>query len=46
MYASFQDCGCETTGDIDCGCLFEFQRDDGRSFDGDTLSLKFHTNEP
>ena len=43
MYASFQDCGCEEPNDIDCGCLFVFWRDDGQSFDGDTMSLKFHS---
>mmetsp|Transcript_20038 Transcript_20038/g.37717 ORF Transcript_20038/g.37717 Transcript_20038/m.37717 type:complete len:576 (+) Transcript_20038:247-1974(+) len=42
MYACFQDCGCEVSGDIDCGCLFVFWRTDGRSFDGATLGLKFH----
>ena len=33
MYTAFQD----------CGCLLEFSRDDGLSFDGDTLDVKFHT---
>lgn len=33
MYAAFQD----------CGCLLEFSRDDGLSFDGETLDVKFHT---
>lgn len=32
MYAAFQD----------CGCLLEFRRDDGISFDGEKLDLKFH----
>ncbi len=32
MYAAFQD----------CGCLLEFSRDDGLSFDGEKLDLKFH----
>jgi len=32
MYAAFQD----------CGCLLEFSRDDGMSFDGEKLDLKFH----
>lgn len=45
MYVCFQDCGCESPGDIDCGCLFVFWRDDGRSFDGATMSLKFHSSE-
>ena len=44
MYAAFQDCGCDlesSEGGLDptCGCLFEFRREDGRSFDGATLSL-------
>ena len=43
MYACFQDCGCDATGDADCGCLLEFTRDDGLSFDGETMALKFHT---
>ena len=45
LYASFQDCGCKDSDsgvDYDCGCLLEFSRRDGRSFDGSTLSLKFH----
>ena len=44
MYACFQDCGCDSSNEIDvtCGCLLEFSREDGRSFDGSTLSLKFH----
>ena len=43
MYAAFQDCGCDCSGyDLDCGCLMEFSRDDGRSFDGSTLELKYH----
>ena len=33
MYTAFQD----------CGCLLEFSRDDGKSFDGDTLDVKFHS---
>ena len=45
MYACFQDCGCEVSGDVDCGCLFVFWRDDGLSFDGDTMSLKFHSSD-
>lgn len=44
MYGCFQDCGCEVTGAKDCGCLLEFWRDDGRSFDGETMALKFHSN--
>ena len=43
MYACFQDCGCEVTGEYDCGCLFAFRRDDGYSFDGATMGLKFHS---
>jgi hypothetical protein len=44
MYACFQDCGCENSEDVDftCGCLLEFSRRDGESFDGSTFSLKFH----
>ena len=42
MYACFQDCGCEVSGAEDCGCLLQFWRDDGRSFDGATMGLKFH----
>ena len=42
MYACFQDCGCERPTDLDCGCLLEFWRDDGRPFDGSTLALEFH----
>ncbi|KAL9185923.1 hypothetical protein ACHAXT_003700 [Thalassiosira profunda] len=45
MYAAFQDCGCtnsESGLDFNCGCLLEFSRTDGRSFDGSTMSLKFH----
>lgn len=45
MYACFQDCGCEVSGEKDCGCLMAFWRDDGRSFDGATMSLKFHSME-
>ncbi len=45
MYACFQDCGCEVSGEKDCGCLLAFWRDDGRSFDGSTMSLKYHTSE-
>eukprot|EP00578_Thalassiosira_sp_NH16_P001607 CAMPEP_0181130106 /NCGR_PEP_ID=MMETSP1071-20121207/29680_1 /TAXON_ID=35127 /ORGANISM="Thalassiosira sp., Strain NH16" /LENGTH=610 /DNA_ID=CAMNT_0023216141 /DNA_START=108 /DNA_END=1938 /DNA_ORIENTATION=+ len=47
MYAAFQDCGCdhsESGLDYGCGCLLEFSRDDGRSFDGSTLDLKFHSS--
>lgn len=47
MYAAFQDCGCEESDgglDYNCGCLLEFSREDGRSFDGSTLSLKFHSS--
>lgn len=36
MYASFQDCGCEVSYDVDCGCLFQFTRDDGLSFDDES----------
>jgi hypothetical protein len=43
MFACFQDCGCDVPGSVDCGCLLEFTRDDGMSFDGETMSLKFHT---
>ena len=43
MFACFQDCGCDVSGSVDCGCLLEFTRDDGMSFDGETMSLKFHT---
>ncbi len=39
MYASFQDCGCEESDNLDCGCLLKFSRVDGKSFDGNTLSL-------
>jgi hypothetical protein len=45
MYAAFQDCGCANSeGGLDytCGCLLEFSRDDGYSFDGSAPSLKFH----
>lgn len=42
MYACFQDCGCDKSGNIDCGCLLEYSRDDGLSFDGETMALKFH----
>lgn len=45
MFACFQDCGCKVSGGVDCGCLYMFWRDDGRSFDGETLSLKFHSSE-
>ena len=48
LYAAFQDCGCEDSRsglDISCGCLMEFSRDDGRSFDGSTLALKYHSLE-
>jgi hypothetical protein len=46
MYAAFQDCGCgnsESGTDYNCGCLMEFSRLDGQSFDGSTPSLKFHS---
>ena len=46
MYAAFQDCGCKESEvglDYTCGCLLEFSRDDGLSFDGSTLGLKFHS---
>ncbi|KAL7544483.1 hypothetical protein ACHAWF_007897, partial [Thalassiosira exigua] len=45
MYAAFQDCGCADSDsglNVACGCLFEFSRLDGKSFDGSTLGLKFH----
>ena len=42
MYACFQDCGCDNSDGVDCGCLLEFSREDGKSFHGGTLSLKFH----
>lgn len=44
MYACFQDCGCDDSDGIDftCGCLLEFARLDGKTFDGSTLALKFH----
>lgn len=45
MYACFQDCGCEVSGERDCGCLLVFRRDDGRSFDGATMDLKYHSTE-
>lgn len=48
MYAAFQDCGCEgseTGVDATCGCLLEFVRDDGRSFDGKARGLKFHSDK-
>ena len=49
MYACYQDCGCpqessETGLDMTCGCLLEFSRDDGYSFDGDPSNLRFHSN--
>ena len=47
MYAAFQDCGCEDSEggvDFNCGCLMEFSRSDGRSFDGSTTGLKFHSS--
>ena len=49
MYACFQDCGCplessETGLDVTCGCLLEFSRDDGYSFDGAPSNLRFHSN--
>jgi hypothetical protein len=46
MYAAFQDCGCDDSDDgvdYSCGCLLEFSRRDGYSFDGSTPSLKFHS---
>ena len=45
MYACFQDCGCDDSdySDFDCGCLLEFSRTDGKSFDGSSLSLRFHS---
>ena len=46
MYAAYQDCGCrnsESGTDYNCGCLMEFSRLDGQSFDGSTPSLKFHS---
>ena len=45
MYACFQDCGCISSSDANCGCLLELSRDDGLSFDGETMPLKFHTQE-
>ena len=48
MYAAFQDCGCgNSEGGLDytCGCLLEFSRHDGYSFDGSAPSLKFHLPE-
>ncbi|KAL7535638.1 hypothetical protein ACHAXR_006623 [Thalassiosira sp. AJA248-18] len=42
MYAAFQDCGCDNSDggvDYNCGCLMEFSRKDGRSFDGSALGL-------
>jgi hypothetical protein len=47
MYAAFQDCGCgnsESGMDFNCGCLMEFSRSDGQSFNGSTPSLKFHSS--
>jgi len=48
MYAALQDCYSSTppsdigsmclTGN-DCGCLFEFTRTDGQTFDGSTMGL-------
>ncbi len=47
MHASFQDCTylglCSSS--LNCGCLLEFSRVDGRSFDGSTLNLKHHAPE-
>jgi hypothetical protein len=47
MYAAFQDCVylalCTTS--LNCGCLFEFTRVDGKSFDGSKLDLKYHAPE-
>lgn len=45
MYTCFQDCVCNVSGDVDCGYLFVFWRDNGRSFDVDTMSLEFHSSE-
>ncbi|KAL7469681.1 hypothetical protein ACHAXS_009935 [Conticribra weissflogii] len=45
MYACFQDCGCEVSGEGDCGCMLEYWRNDGRSFDGATMNLKYHSSE-
>jgi len=45
MYACFQDCGCKRSGEGDCGCMLEFWRNDGRSFDGATMNLKYHLSE-
>ena len=45
MYTALQDCGCEVSGEKDCGCLLSFYRDDGRSFDGETMNLKYHSME-
>ena len=36
MYANFQDCGCQVPYDKTCGCLFQFIRNDGMSFDDAT----------
>ena len=48
MYAVFQDCGCDQEDSengisYNCGCLLEFSRQDGRSFEGATMGLKFHS---
>jgi len=43
MYACFQDCGCKVPGKNDCGCLLVFRRDDGLSFDGMTMGIKFRS---
>ena len=48
MYAAFQDCGCGNSDkgdDYTCGCLMEFSRLDGHSFEGNTPSLKFHSTK-
>ena len=50
MYAAFQNCGCgdeasETGLVFNCGCLLEFSRRDGASFQGATRSLKFHKSK-
>ena len=48
MYAAFQDCAyqglCTTTSN--CGCLLEFTRVDGKSFDVSKLDIKYHASEP
>ena len=47
MYVAFQDCGCKNSEsgiDPNCGCLLEFSRKDGLSFDGSKLDIKFHSS--